>query len=89
MDKLVYRSRWKLGEAYHLVKISPSTTETVCYKIPGGLCVIADKVIENNEGTWLVLNRQTMMQLRVNAQQPIYVCARLDTKALFMKVYGN
>ena len=43
-NKSVYQSRWPLGKAYHMVKISPSTKETVCYKIPGGLAVIAENV---------------------------------------------
>ena len=89
-NKSVYQSRWPLGKAYHMVKISPSTKETVCYKIPGGLAVIAENVFENAEGVWMEVHKQSLMQLNVNSDQPIYACVILNGETvLFTKLYGN
>ena len=89
-NKSVYQSRWPLGKAYHMVKISPSTKETVCYKIPGGLAVIAENVFENAEGVWMEVHKQSLMQLNVNSDRPIYACVILNGETvLFTKLYGN
>ena len=82
-------SKFKRGKAFHLVKKSPSRAEPMKMQVPGGLAMIADRVFSNNEGTWMEINKQTLDQLNVTLEPPLYVCLMLGENVLFNKIYGK
>ena len=51
--------------------------------------MIADRVFSNNEGTWMEINKQTLDQLNVTLEPPLYVCLMLGENVLFNKIYGK
>ncbi|KAK8820877.1 hypothetical protein WA556_005191 [Blastocystis sp. ATCC 50177/Nand II] len=89
VGKEVYMSKFKRGKAFHLVKKSPSRDEPMKMQVPGGLAMIADRVFSNNEGTWMEINKQTLDQLNVTLEPPLYVCLMLGENVLFNKIYGK
>ena len=60
MNASVYLSIYQRGRALHIVKQSPSKNEPVKQQIPGGYCVIIDEIIQNEYGTWGVINDMTI-----------------------------
>ena len=54
-----------------------------------GVAMIADRVFSNNEGTWMEINKQTLDQLNVTLEPPLYVCLMLGENVLFNKIYGK
>lgn len=93
VDKSVYRSVLSNEGSVqycHLLKQSPSATETITEKLLGGFCIVVDDVIQNNDGFWGVVNVITLAQFDISIRQPVYVCIKTNKNGvLFEKVYGK
>ena len=90
MNASVYLSVYQRGRALHIVKQSPSKNEPVKQQIPGGYCVIIDEIIQNEFGTWGVINDITISQFNITIPKPVYICIVLGkSEVLFKKIYGK
>ena len=86
----VYLSIYQRGRALHIVKQSPSKNEPVKQLRPGGYCVIIDEIIQNEYGTWGVINDITISQFNITIPKPVYICIVLGkSEVLFKKIYGK
>lgn len=93
VNKLVYRSVLdNRGDTKccHLLKQSPSATETIHEKLIGGFCIVVDEVFQNSDGLWGVVNIITLTQFDISIREPVYICIKTNKNGvLFEKVYGK
>lgn len=81
---------YKVGKAFHIVKKSPSRTETITQRMPGGYYIVVDSLVPSGRDIYGVINPITLYQFDITIPSPVYVCIEFDSQTvIFNKIYGN